>query len=374
MSKRSCARDANNNEIPVDDNHFLNSRYTLIQALNLIGGAFGSYRLAVDNDAPASSQRRFIQLVDSERYGDLAFRSAFRKIEVYRNLPNKSLLSLDNVICYTDFQSTDPTKLYLIYDMMDMNLQQLIDEGLVFTDEHMRFFTRELLEAVAQLHQVGIVHGNLSPKNIYIDADWNIKLGGFEHAGIRKPSGDYDMINFDGAFRRGGDSYRAPELIVNRYAYAMANDIWSVAAILVKMWTKNDLFSDSVLYLFGSFQAMVDVLGRVPNKFLQTVESTICKESTIMLEILADMEPTKTTSLSEQLPGADPDFVDLLVKMLNFVPEKRITAFKTLSHSYLQSDDEPTDPFISQAIVTTDGDINELGKAEILRKIVASQQ
>ena len=55
---------------------------------------------------------------------------------------------------------------------------------------------------------------------------------------------------------------------------------------------------------------------------------------------------TNPPSLSSQLPGAPPDAIDLLGKMLTIHPRKRITVNQALKHPYFASlhcsDDEPT--------------------------------
>ena len=47
----------------------------------------------------------------------------------------------------------------------------------VFTETLARFYSAQLVCALAHLHSVGIVHRDLKPENILLDGDGNVKVG-----------------------------------------------------------------------------------------------------------------------------------------------------------------------------------------------------
>lgn len=122
--------------------------------------------------------------------------------------------------------------------------------------------------------------------------------------------------------------YRAPEILLGSTSYTKGVDMWSCGCILGEMLggvpmfpgtsTMNQL--DRILELTGT-PAASDI-AQIDSPFAQT-----------MLESLPPAR-SRLGQLSERFPTASKDALDLLAQMLQFNPQKRISAEQALRHPY----------------------------------------
>ena len=70
-----------------------------------------------------------------------------------------------------------------------------------------RTFFRQMMTALFHLHSFNVVHRDLKPDNILVDADANIKIADFGMSGAVE---DLDEMNFSTCC--GTESYMAPEI------------------------------------------------------------------------------------------------------------------------------------------------------------------
>jgi serine/threonine protein kinase len=141
-----------------------------------------------------------------------------------------------------------------------------------------------------------------------------IKITNFSHARSIDQSTSFCNVH--------NRSYRAPELLINRGKITKAIDMWSLGCILAEMLTGEPLFC-----------------GKYPATHLQNV-----------IELLSpDVDPSdrlsKIISFEEKFSACNPLALDLLCKLLEIDPEKRITAQEAIHHPYLVDfyDDETAD-------------------------------
>jgi serine/threonine protein kinase len=78
------------------------------------------------------------------------------------------------------------------------------------------------------LHATGIVHRNLNPENILIDADGHVIVTGLENARVVEQSGKVKG-NPDVVCR--AKEYQAPELLLG-WAHDFAVDCWGLGLLL----------------------------------------------------------------------------------------------------------------------------------------------
>nr|CAD7587067.1 unnamed protein product [Timema genevievae] len=90
-----------------------------------------------------------------------------------------------------------------------------------------RSFFRQIVSAVAYLHQQGYVHRDLKPENILLDRDQVLKL--IDFGLCAQPSGGMGDHLFTSC---GSPTYAAPELVLGQKYLGSEVDVWSMGVLL----------------------------------------------------------------------------------------------------------------------------------------------
>eukprot|EP01130_Rhizamoeba_saxonica_P005828 TRINITY_DN230_c0_g1_i1.p1 TRINITY_DN230_c0_g1~~TRINITY_DN230_c0_g1_i1.p1 ORF type:complete len:203 (+),score=59.83 TRINITY_DN230_c0_g1_i1:1047-1655(+) len=179
-------------------------------------------------------------------------------------------------------------------------------------------FLYQLLDGVAFCHASHVLHRDLKPQNLLIDNDMTLKIADFGLArGFSVPVRTYssEVVTL---------WYRPPDVLLGSSNYSTPIDIWSIGTVFGEMVTGDPMFagSNSRTQLIKIFKAM----GTPNNAIFPNIEELPgWKES-------FHVYPGKT--LQELVPGLDDIGYDLLDKMLQYDPSKRITAPNALLHPF----------------------------------------
>ncbi|CAI0417125.1 unnamed protein product [Linum tenue] len=188
----------------------------------------------------------FSAAVNSETQEEVAIKkigNAFdNRIDAKRTLREIKLLrhmDHDNVIAIRDI-IRPPKKeafndVYIVYELMDTDLHQIIRSGQALTDDHCQYFLYQLLRGLRYVHSANVLHRDLKPSNLLLNANCDLKIGDF---GLARTTSETDFMTEYVVTRW----YRAPELLLNCSEYTAAIDIWSVGCILGEIMTQEPLF------------------------------------------------------------------------------------------------------------------------------------
>lgn len=109
---------------------------------------------------------------------------------------------------------------WLILELMRGNLAQAIHSGPLDVD-FLRVVLVCCLQALRFLHTNGVIHGDVKPSNMLVDAHGRVKLGDFGLA--RRASSE------QGSLLKGTTKYMAPELVSNQFGpIGPASDLYSL--------------------------------------------------------------------------------------------------------------------------------------------------
>eukprot|EP00887_Chlorella_sp_A99_P001603 scaffold8.g1603.t1 len=249
--------------------------------------------------------------------------TAIREISLLKELNHENIVSLEDVI-------HEEKKLYLVFEFLDLDLKKHMDAN------SQAYRDPLLIKAQVPLPNAGghrilplaqemlspsprILHRDLKPQNLLIDRATNtLKLADFGLArafGIPVRQYTHEVITL---------WYRAPEILLGSKHYSTPVDLWSIGCIFAEMVNQKPLFAgDSEIdELFKIFQ----VLG------------TPDEESWPSVTQLPEYNPVfpkwGRQNLAAFVPTLEPAGVDLLSRMLEYVPAKRITAKTALQHPY----------------------------------------
>lgn len=121
--------------------------------------------------------------------------------------------------------------------------------------------------------------------------------------------------------------YRAPELLVENQTYTAAIDVWAVGCIFAEMLLRKALFPGRD-YLH-QLRLIIDVLGT------PTEEDLACINNAQAVQFLRQLPQKPKKPWSEVFPGAFPQAIDLVSRMLVFDPSKRCTMEDAINSEYM---------------------------------------
>ncbi|KAM7543131.1 hypothetical protein Aperf_G00000004568 [Anoplocephala perfoliata] len=249
----------------------------------------------------------------------------------YRELVVLSHMKHENVVHLIDAFSSQKTleeftDLYLVMPYMPLDLRRVI-KNQVIDDEQIQIFAYQILRGLKYIHGAKILHRDLKPENIIVNEDLELQIADFglaRNAENLRDNKSYVMSR----------SYRAPEVMAKWMDYNETVDIWSAGCIFVEMKTRIVLFGDR------SQQHQIRHFLRVTGKPDEIMMAKIKSES--IRAFIESMDAPSEPSYAELFPWASPELLDLLSKMLELDPDRRLTAPEALKHPYFAKyhDDE----------------------------------
>jgi serine/threonine protein kinase len=287
----------------------MTERYTRVQKLgtDTYGRAFRGF----DNETKSDVVVKLIRNDQEDEEGLPA--SAVREISILKRLHHVSIVSLLDV-CVSS------SSLLMVLEFVKHNLRAHLHPGQKpFGPELIRSYAFQLLSCVTYLHDHGVVHCDIRPENILLERTGLLKLCAFDHALL----GYTPCTRLDSAFRLLW--YQPPEMVIGLDVIPEKVDVWSVACVIAEMAQQKVLFpGDSPI---DEFFEICSVIGT------PTAEDEWRELSAAAAERKWAIKETASTFVA-RWDGAEPEFVDLLVKMLKWNPSKRPNARDLLAHPY----------------------------------------
>ncbi|MCS7305858.1 MAG: protein kinase [Thermoguttaceae bacterium] len=135
----------------------------------------------------------------------------WREAQLLANLQHPHILTIYDI---------DRTRGWLILELMRGSLKQALQAGPIDLD-YLRIVLAGGLSALEFLHSHGIIHGDIKPSNLLVDAQGRVKLGDF---GLARRA-----ANEEGSLLKGTTKYMAPELINPQFGpVGPASDLYSL--------------------------------------------------------------------------------------------------------------------------------------------------
>ncbi|KAI0553134.1 kinase-like domain-containing protein [Xylaria curta] len=198
---------------PVDLNGEVNLNH--FRLMRVVGrGAFGKVRIVERKDTGLSFALKYI-----------------RKDEVVRSESVRNIIRerrmLEHVnhpfICNLRYSFQDIEYMYLVVDLMSGGDLRFHISRKTFTEEAVRFWISELACALRYVHGQGIIHRDVKPDNVLLDADGHVHLTDFNVAS--------DIISGKLLTSKSGTlAYLAPEVYGGR-GYDVRADWWSLGVL-----------------------------------------------------------------------------------------------------------------------------------------------
>ncbi|EKM53498.1 uncharacterized protein PHACADRAFT_259914 [Phanerochaete carnosa HHB-10118-sp] len=251
-----------------------------------------------------------------------------------------------NITCLYDMDivfrpdSFNFDEVYLYEELMEADLHAIIRSQQPLSDAHFQSFIYQTLCGLKYIHSANVLHRDLKPGNLLVNADCELKICDFGLARGYQPGGGATQNR--GAANQGFMTeyvatrwYRAPEIMLSFANYGPAIDVWSVGCILAELLSGKPIFKG---------RDYVDQLNQILHYLGTPAEDTLRRVGSPRAQDYIRSLPIKPrVPFSTLFPRANPLAIDLLSQLLNFDPAKRITCEQALKHPYLQVWHDPAD-------------------------------
>jgi len=233
-------------------------------------------------------------------------------------------------------------EVYLYEELMEADLHAIIRSGQPLSDAHFQSFMYQTLCGLKYIHSANVLHRDLKPGNILLNADCELKICDFGLARGYTPPGSNVTAPPKAAGSAGFMTeyvatrwYRAPEIMLSFANYSTSIDIWSVGCILAECLGGKPIFRG---------RDYVDQLSQILNCLGTPKEDALRRVGSPRAQDYIRSLPIKPRIPFNSLyPHANPLAIDLLGQMLCFDPAQRISCEDALKHPYLQVWHDPND-------------------------------
>ncbi|XP_044271086.1 cyclin-dependent kinase 12 isoform X1 [Tribolium madens] len=254
--------------------------------------------------------------------------TAVREIKILRQLNHKNIVNLREIV--TDKQDAvdfrkDKGSFYLVFEYMDHDLMGLLESGMVdFNEMNNACIMKQLLDGLNYCHKKNFLHRDIKCSNILMNNRGEVKLADFGLARL------YNAEDRQRPYTNKVITlwYRPPELLLGEERYGPAIDVWSCGCILGELFLKKPLFQANAEMM------QLEMISRVCGTPTPAVWPSVIK-----LPLFHTLKPKKLhrRRLREDFMFMPQTALDLLDKMLDLDPEKRISAEDALKSPWLKN-------------------------------------
>ncbi|KAJ6316398.1 hypothetical protein OIU78_019647 [Salix suchowensis] len=330
----------------------LTPRYRILSKMG--EGTFGQVLECLDNEKKEVVAIKIIRSIHKYREAavteiDVLQRLARHDIGSTRCVQIRNWFDYRNHICIV-FEKLGPS----LYDFLRKNSYRSFPIDLV------RELGRQLLESVAFMHDLHLIHTDLKPENILLVSPEYIKVPDYKFLSRSTKDGSYfknlpkssaiKLIDFgsttfehqDHSYVVSTRHYRAPEVILG-LGWNYPCDIWSVGCILVELCSALFQTHENLEHL-----AMMErVLGPVPQHMVVRADRRAEKYFRRGMRLdwpegATSRESIKAVTKLPRLPNlimqhvdhSAGELIDLLQGLLRYDPAERLKAREALRHPF----------------------------------------
>eukprot|EP00760_Papus_ankaliazontas_P035213 PhM_4_TR7676/c0_g2_i1/m.8903/K04371/MAPK1_3; mitogen-activated protein kinase 1/3 len=299
-----------------NSNFEVDCRYDIVKAIGY--GAYGfvcSARDTVTGDMVAIKKipKVFDDLIDGKRI--------LREVKILPILKHPNIMSLKDLLRpregYSNFRD-----LYLVSELMETDLHQVIRSKQPLTEEHIHFFSFQMFRALKYMHSKGVMHRDMKPGNLLVNGrcelkicDFGLARGGLKNVQEPQELTDYVITRW----------YRPPELLLMCH-YSAAVDVWSAGLIILEMYLRRPALPGKDYV--NQLSLITDLIGTPKADDLDFIPSL---EALAYLQGMAEKKPQP---LHDLIPRSSPHLQSLIAGCLQFNPNRRLTAAEVLDHPY----------------------------------------
>lgn len=234
-----------------------------------------------------------------------------REVKALRKLNHPNIIKLKEVV-------RENNELFFIFECMEHNLYQIMKERETpFSEGEIRSLMSQMLQGLAHMHKNGYFHRDLKPENLLVTNNI-LKIADFglaREVASMPPYTEYVSTRW----------YRAPEVLLQSSSYTPAVDMWAVGAILAELFSLSPIFPG---------ESEIDQLYKICCVLGKPDWTTFPEAKSISRIISISHSEFPQTRISDLIPNASPEAIDLITQLCSWDPLKRPTADQALQHPF----------------------------------------
>uniref|UniRef100_A0A915L040 Serine/threonine kinase NLK n=1 Tax=Romanomermis culicivorax TaxID=13658 RepID=A0A915L040_ROMCU len=279
---------------------------------------FSQFRSVTD---PRSGKRVALKKMPNVFQNLASSKRVFREIRILSSFQHDNILG-----CLDILQPSNPhlyQEIYVITELMQSDLHKIIVSPQALTTDHVKLFLYQMLRGLKYLHSSNIVHRDLKPGNMLVNSNCILKICDF---GLARTWDVQDQSQMTHEVVT--QYYRAPELLMGARRYSSAVDMWSIGCVFAELLGRRILFQAQGP--LDQLNMIIELLGTPKiSEMKYACDGARCH---ILKSVPRSSNLVQLYSLS---PQATHEAVDLLVQLLTFDPDKRISVEDALGHRFV---------------------------------------
>ncbi|KAG7383666.1 hypothetical protein PHYPSEUDO_003470 [Phytophthora pseudosyringae] len=250
--------------------------------------------------------------------------TSIREMKILKYLKHPNIVELKEIV-----SSSAPPKegkrppLYFAFEYMEHDLSGLLNHPRVkFTRTQIQCYMRQLLIGIAFMHRNKIIHRDIKASNLLLNNQGMLKVGDF---GLSR---FWNEVNAKaGRYTNKVVTlwYRPPELLMGSTSYDFSVDIWSIGCIFGEL-----LLGKPILQGKTEIEQLQLIFGLCGMPTEETWPGFFKLPGAESFQ----MDDKYVCPLRERFKNFPPHAIDLLEKLLQLDPAKRITAAEAMDHDY----------------------------------------
>lgn len=268
------------------------------------------------------------QAQEQEQVDDGMDYTVVREMAILRDTYHPNIVPLEAVA----FLPNDCTTMYYVFPYYPMNLADIIRNSrklrAPLKDKQVRQIAHDLLSGIRYLHAKRVVHRDLKPQNLLMDANGRMVIADMGLARqLRFDTAGYtpDCMTF---------WYRPPEVFLGSYVYTHASDMWSIGCILMEIMLGHPIWgADSE---DNQLQLIFQTLGTPSDAIWPEVSSLPHYPHNSYPYMQAVPFYARLRKVTPELVSEHGLLLDLVSHLLVYNPEARWSASQALKHSYFE--------------------------------------
>jgi len=250
-----------------------------------------------------------------------------RELQIMKMVDHPNIVKLKQ--CFYSHNEKDETYLHLVLEYVPDTVYR-ISKSYSKNNQRMppifvKLYTYQMCRAMGHIHKYGICHRDIKPQNLLVNTEnHQLKLCDFGSAKVLVP-GEPNISYICSRY------YRAPELIFGAIDYTSAIDVWSIGCVLAELMLGQPLFPGE-----SGVDQLVEIIKVLGTPTKEEIHAMNPNYTEFKFPQIKAHPWAKV--FSKRMP---PDAVDLVGRLLQYAPQKRVTCHQAMTHPFF---DELRDP------------------------------